>query len=57
MGTLCSRCFKPANIQDGEDGAGTSANNENGKILEPKAPETDPRLPLSARQKFQISKR
>lgn len=55
MGTFCSRCFKPANIP--EDSVAGGSTNENGKLPEPKAQETDPRLPLNARQKFQISKR
>lgn len=55
MGTLCSRCFKPS-IREESAGGNGSNSAENGKLPEPAKPETDPRLPLNARQKFQISK-
>lgn len=58
MGNLCSRCFRPATVQEEASAGGTNGLNtaENGKLPEPAKPETDPRLPLNARQKFQISK-
>lgn len=55
MGTLCSRCFRPESVQEESVENGTNVA-ENGKLPEPVKQETDPRLPLNARQKFQISK-
>lgn len=52
MGVLCSKCFRPTVQEDGNNTGG-----ENGKLPEPNKPqESDSRLPLTARQRFLITK-